>query len=127
MGIAVKWDDENPVHTTIHLRFESDWTWADLHEAIDVADSMIVSVEHTVNLIIDIRDAGGIPRDFMQAAGEIFAGGNAQPNEGKRVVVGAGRLIQLAYNGLARVYSQQLENRQFLFASNLDEARALLK
>jgi hypothetical protein len=127
MGIAVKWDNENPTQTTIHLQFEPDWNWVELHEAIEIADSMIVSVKQTVNLIIDIRDAGGIPHDFMQAAGEIFAGGNAQPNEGRRVVVGAGRLIQMAYNGLARVYSQQLANRQFLFAANLAEARTLLK
>jgi hypothetical protein len=124
MGIQVGWD--NGDNSTIRLAFEPGWTWNDLYGAIETADSMIVSHDNTVNLIIDIRKAGGIPGDFMRIAGDLFASGSARPNEGTRVVVGAGRLIRLAYNSVVNIYSGQLKDRRFLFASTLDEARELL-
>ncbi len=121
--IQVQWDNE--AKTAIYLHLQRGWAWPDLRRAIHTADSLITSVPHTVNLIIDIRDAGGLPRDFMSAANDIFAEGNARPNEGKKIVVGAGALIRAAYSGFLKVYGHQLQGRPFTFAGSLDEARKL--
>jgi hypothetical protein len=77
-------------------------------------------------MVIDIREAGGIPRDFMRVAGDVFASGDARSNEGQKIVVGANSLIQLAYNGFVKVYGHKLQNRPFVFAPSLDAAYSML-
>lgn len=124
MQIEVKWDNETK--TAVYLKLQRGWTWPDLRQAIEQADELITSVPHKVNLIIDIREAGGLPRDFMSAAGDIFAqGGEARSNEGKKIVVGAGALIRTAYKGFLAVYGSQLQGRPFTFAGSLEDARLL--
>lgn len=122
--IQVDWANDG--HTIIELSFQHGWTWPELHKAIQQADDLITSVTHPVNLVIDIRQAGGLPRDFMTAAGELFAQGEARPNEGRKVVVGAGVLIRAGYSAFLKIYGDKLQNRPFLFANSLEEARQVL-
>ena len=122
MSIDVNWGKID----TIHLTFEPGWNWDQLKTAIAESDAMIVSVEHPVHLIIDIRKGGGLPSDFLSRAKDIFAQGEARANEGQRVVVGAGRLLRMAYKSLVAVYGQHLAERPFLFANDIDEAQRLL-
>jgi len=124
MSIIIQWD--NPEQTVIHLELKRGWTWEELQDAIHEVDKLIISVDHTVHILIDIRKAGGIPGDFMSMAGDIFASGDARSNEGKRVVIGAGTLIRFAYSGVLAVYGHKLANRPFLFASDRDEAYELI-
>lgn len=124
MGIQIKW--ANPRQTIIQLTLERGWTWDDLYDAIRQADRLITSVPHTVNMVIDIEKAGGLPRDFMKVAGDVFASGDARPNEGQKIVVGANWLIQTAYSGFQKVYGHKLKDRPFLFAPTLDAAYAML-
>jgi hypothetical protein len=123
MHIHVDW--ANNACNIVHLTFERGWTWDDLKQAIQKVDTLIESVEHTVHLIIDIRN-GGIPSDFLAAAGDIFAQGEARANEGKRIVIGAGMLIRAAYHSLQAVYGSKLAERPFLFAGSMDEAHRLI-
>jgi hypothetical protein len=124
MSIAIQW--HNPHRTAIHLELKRGWTWEELKDAIQEVDKMITSVEHAVHIIIDIRKAGSIPSDFMSMAGDIFASGDARSNEGKRVVIGAGSLIRIAYSGVLAIYGHKLASRPFHFASNLNEAYEMI-
>lgn len=124
MSIAIQW--HNLAQTVIHLELRRGWMWEELTDAIQEVDRLITSVEHTVHIVIDIRKAGSIPGDFMSMAGDIFASGDARSNEGKRVVIGAGGLIRIAYSGVLAIYGHKLANRPFLFASDLDEAYELI-
>ncbi len=124
MSISVRWSDDH--QTMIHMELKRGWKWHDLYGAIQQADDLITSVPHTVHLLIDIRGAGGLPADFMTVAGDIFSKGSARPNEGKKIVVGAGPLIRMAYTGFISTFGSQMKDRAFLFASSVDEARALL-
>jgi hypothetical protein len=123
MQIQVKWADD--AHTIVHLTFERGWTWDNLKAAIHQADALIDSVPHTVHLMIDIRN-GGIPSDFLSAAGDIFAQGEARANEGKRIVIGAGILIKAAYRTLQTVYGAKLADRPFHFAGSVNEAQQII-
>lgn len=123
MQIEVRWDNE--AKTVIYLKFQRGWSWPELRRAVETADQLIISVPHTVHLMIDIREAGGLPRDFMSAAGELFEQGSARPNEGKKIVIGAGALIRTAYKGFLAVYGRQMQGRPFTFAATLDEAREI--
>lgn len=122
MSITVTWSTPS----VVLLQFAPGWTWSDLYAAIKQADTLIASVEHTVHLVIDLTRAGRIPGDLVQVAGDVFASGTARPNEGQRVVVGAGPLIRAGYSALARVYGGDLRARPFRFTGSLDEAHALL-
>ena len=124
MRINVAWDDNN--YRIVRIVFQRGWTWQDLHMAVRQADELITSQPHTVHLLIDIHDAGGIPGDFITRAGELFAQGDARSNEGQKIVIGAGGLIRFAYKGFVKVYGSNLEGRPFIFADNLDSARAML-
>ncbi|MBZ0298228.1 MAG: hypothetical protein K8J31_00720 [Anaerolineae bacterium] len=124
MSIAVNWGD--PDRTTLQLTFERGWTWENLKQAIAQADMLIEAAGHTVHLIIDLRGGGGVPRDFLTAAGDLFAQGEARPNEGTRVIVGAGVLLRGAYRSLQALYGTQLAERPFLFAASPDEAQQLI-
>lgn len=123
MSIQVDWLQP----AIIHIRFQRGWSWQDLHKAIQQADTFIGSVSHTVHIIIDVSAGGRLPRDFIRAAGDIFAQGEARANEGQRVVVGANGLIRAAYGGLQRVYGHKLNGRPFLFASSVADAHMLLQ
>lgn len=125
MPILVQWD--NPEKSIVRLEFERGWDWDVLKQAIQQADDLITSVSHTVHLIIDISKAGGLPRDFMTAAGDLFEQGEARANEGEKIVVGAGMLIRAAYAGFQAVYGYRLATRPFQFVGNLEEARNLVK
>ncbi|MCB9457710.1 MAG: hypothetical protein H6671_17130 [Anaerolineaceae bacterium] len=124
MSITTAWG--NPEQTVIHLTFKRGWTWAQLKTAVAQADDLLTSVDHTVDLLIDIREAGGVPGDFLSAAGELFASGEARANEGRKIVLGAGPLIRTAYNGLVRVYGYRMKNRPFVFAANWSQAQGML-
>ncbi len=125
MAIQVMW--ANPEQTCVRVTLQRGWTWNELHRAIQQADDLIVSVTHTVDLLIDIREAGGLPGDFMTRAGDIFAQGEARPNEGQKIVIGAGWLIRSAYTGFVKTFGSQLQGRPFRFAASLEEAQALLR
>ena len=124
MQINVGWDNSD--HRIVRIVFQRGWTWQDLRQAVQQADELIKSEPHTVHLVIDIHDAGGLPGDFISRAGELFAQGEARSNEGQKIVIGAGTLIRMAYKGFLKVYGNKLEGRPFTFADNLDEARAML-
>lgn len=122
MRIQVGWD--NPEQNVVLITLGRGWTWDELQNAIQVADDHITSVKHSVHLLIDIRDAGGLPRDWMSRAGELFAQGDARPNEGQRLVIGAALFIRMAYQAYAAVYGQE---RPFQFAATVEEARQMVE
>jgi hypothetical protein len=124
MSIQVGWVNEQ--QNTVHIAFQRGWRWDHLNAAIQRADDLITSVPHTVHLLIDIRQAGGLPGDFITRAGDLFAQGKARPNEGRKVVIGASPLIRAGYSAFLKVYGSQMKNRAFLFASTLEDASRLL-
>jgi hypothetical protein len=124
MSIQVVWD--NPQQNVICITLARGWTWDNLQGAIQQADDLIISVPQVVHLLIDIREAGGMPRDWMTRAGDLFAQGEARPNEGQKIVVGAGMLIRAAYQGFLAVYGRNLQGRPFQFAASVEEARTLI-
>ena len=121
MQIQVGWDDGR--QNIVRITMGRGWTWDELQDAIQSADDHIISVPHVVHLLIDIREAGGLPGDWMSRAGQLFAQGEARPNEGQKIIIGAGMLIRAAYQAYAAVYGQE---RPFQFAANLEAAQRMV-
>ena len=124
MAIVTRWD--NRQKSAIILEFESEWTRADLEEAVQKADKLIGSVDGVVHLIIDLEGTS-IPGDFLSMARDLLSSGEARPNEGARVVVGANGAIRTAYQVLQKTLLGAVEGREALFADSLADARAILR
>ena len=124
MAIVTRWD--NKKKTVILLEFESEWTWEELENAVQKTDGLIGSVEHYVDLIIDLEGTS-IPRDILTAAKTLLASGEARPNEGARVVVGANGALKTIYQTIQKTFNNAMEGRDVLFATNLADARAILR
>ena len=124
MAILTRWD--NKKKTIVLLEFESEWTWQDLEGAVQRADALIGSVEHYVDLIIDLEGAA-IPKDVFTAAKTLLDSGEARPNEGARVVVGANGAIRTIYQTIQKTFNSAVQGREVLFAANLSDARAIIR
>lgn len=124
MAIVTRWD--NKKKSIILLEFESEWTWDELEEAVQKADKLIGSVEHYVDLIIDLEGAS-IPGDILNGAKNLLASGEARPNEGARVVVGANSALQSFYQILQKTLHSNVNGREVLFAASLSDARAIIR
>lgn len=124
MAIVTRWDNKRK--TVILLEFESEWSWDELEEAVQKTDRLIGSVEHFVDLIIDLEGAS-IPRDILTGAKNLLASGDARPNEGARVVVGANGALRTIYQTLQKTMNNDIGGREVLFAPNLSDARAIIR
>lgn len=124
MAIVTRWD--NKKKTIVLLEFETEWTWDDLEAAVQKADNLIGSVDNFVDLIIDLEGAA-IPRDILTGAKNLLASGEARPNEGARVVVGANGALRAIYQTLQKTVNNDGDGREVLFASNLSDARAIIR
>lgn len=124
MAIVTRWD--NKQKSAIILEFESEWTRADLEAAVQKTDQLIGSVDQVVHLIIDLEGTS-IPSDILSLARDLLSAGEARPNEGARVVVGANGTIRTAYQMLQKTLLSAVEGREVLFAASLADARAILR
>ena len=59
MAILVRW--ENETHKTIVVTYERLWTWEDFATSKVQIDTLLNSVNHTVNIISDSRQSAGLP------------------------------------------------------------------
>jgi hypothetical protein len=123
MAINTKWDDAK--QTRVLVEFETSWTWAELDDALAAIDRLILSVTHTVDIIIDL-EGSSIPKDFLNAAKNLLANPERRDNEGNRVVVGASDFMRTAYQTLKGAFGKQLTGREVLFANDLSHARTML-
>ena len=124
MAIVTRWD--NKKKSVILLEFESEWTWDELEAAVQKADGLIGSVEHYVDLIIDLEGTS-IPSNVLNAAKTLLASGEARPNEGARVVVGANGALKTIYQTIQKTFNSAVEGREVLFAPNIADARAIVR
>ena len=86
MGILVRWEDES--HKTIVVKYERVWIWEDFSTAKLQIDSLLNSVDYTVNIISDSRESNGIPRgNALAVLSRSFQ--SAPSNVGMVAVLGA--------------------------------------
>lgn len=124
MAIVTRWDDKKK--SIILLEFESEWSWEELEKAVIEADGMICSVENFVDLIIDLEGTS-IPKDIFNAAKTLLDSGEARPNEGVRVVVGANGALKTIYQTIHKTFNSAMDGREILFAASLADARAIIR
>lgn len=59
MSIFVTWDDDE--QTAIRMAYEHYWNWRDHFLALDAVNALLASVDHPVDLILDLQESMPIP------------------------------------------------------------------
>ncbi len=59
MGILVEWDTAE--QTAIRLVYENTWNWRDHFLALDAANTLMYTVQHSVDLVLDLHRSMPLP------------------------------------------------------------------
>lgn len=123
MGILVDWGNEG--HNTIAVVYERSWSWTDFADAKVKIDSLLNSVNYSVDILSDSSRSGGLPGgNALSVLARSFQ--SAPSNIGKVVVVGANPFFKSLLQILQTV-SLNRAAKNIYFAKSAEEARSLVK
>lgn len=126
MAIQIFWHDEEK--QIIRCDVNGRWTWGDLQSALRKTISMMDSVQHKVDFIIDLRNGSFMTNPLSALAqAQSVATPETHPNEGVKVVVGANALVRTVYDGYRRITTSMGKNQVFQFANTMDEAHRIIE
>ncbi len=120
MGVSTQWDNEEK--TVIRYVYEGKWTWDEYYPEHQKAREMTKSVEHTVHVLVDVRNGALLPKGALTHSRSALT--NKPENEGITIIVGANLFIQVMANAVRRIYPEPF--KQYRFVSTIEEAYALL-
>src|SRR5262245_57269342 len=117
MSVSTRWN--NPQHTALLLTFTAPWTWDDFEQVSQSIESAFASVDHTVDLIIDVSWAGELPSNTLDRLRDTYA--DATSNLGCYIFVGATDAFKTLLTIADRYYTALGGRLDFRFADTLDE------
>jgi hypothetical protein len=100
MAIKVTW--VNSEKTIAQYNFEGRWTWDDLYHAVQEIKTMLDSVPHQVDIVIDLRNNQSVPPGTLIHLRSITLA--ASPNWGMGVFVGVNGFIRTLLTTFVKVY-----------------------
>ena len=121
MTVQASWDNED--QTIIRTNFVGAWTWGEAHEAADTMNAMMASVDHTVNLIVDVTHSSRVPQFALKEIRAMLL--KRSPNADLTVIVGANSVAASLWTTIAQTYGWLFHN-SYTFVDTLEEARAHL-
>lgn len=118
MSISVSWGDDTKRY--ILVVYEGEWTWDDYKNSYLTRYEMIRSVDHRVDVVIDVRKHPAPPDPF--AAQYIkWAWDTRPPNLGRMIHIGAN--ANTFMSNLIRIFGNQVDGTSSLmFVDTLEEA-----
>jgi hypothetical protein len=124
MGITVNWDNDEK--TVIRTTFDGRWTLEDFWNAVQDQYRLMDEIPYKVNFISDFRNSGMLPSGALSHARRLISTKQHVHTGPISVVVGANRFIQSFFGLLNKVYSDTARKHRIIFASTIEEGRALL-
>lgn len=125
MGVSTVWMDEE--HSILGYTFEANWTWKELHAAIQQADSYMDGVNYPVDFIADTRGVGLIPSDVITNIRQVTVSVPPHRNYGGvTVFVGTNILVRNLMNMVGNIYRQLNQYHTFVFVATIEEAHAII-
>lgn len=123
MAIRVEWDD--PSQNALRYVYEGSWNWDEFQQARKQARLLMDTVDHRVDIIIDVVQTGILPNNILSRANSIPR--ERHPNEGTIIIVGANPLIRFLYDVARRIYAEVIDYRGYRMVANLEEARSITR
>ena len=118
--MPVQLDWENEAHTIVRMELIGQWTWQEAYEGSQLGYTMLESVDHTVNVIIDLSKSTGLPLLALTHARNMIA--RRHPRTGMTVFVGVNTLFLSLWKIFSSAYSQFASKREFAIARDNNEA-----
>jgi hypothetical protein len=118
--MPVQLDWENDDHTIVHMEMIGHWTWKEAYDGSGVGFTMLESVDHPVDVIIDLRKSTGLPVLALTHARNMIP--KRHPRTRMTVFIGANELFMTLWRIFSSAYRQIGHIEEFGFARNLDEA-----
>lgn len=123
MSVKVYWFNEN--QTALVYDFQGEWTWNETFLAIDEAVTLLDSVQHRVNIVVDLRGSRRVPPVAPQALARIAnAPTMSHPNTNILIVIGLSGFLQTLYEIFRRLYPYAAQ--RYREARTQEELLALL-
>lgn len=123
MPVEVRWYDER--QTLIYFRYEGRWTWEDFYAAVDASRAMLDSVDHVVDIIVDMQASAGIPSGDIITHFRYMARRFEDPRVGQTVIIGMRALVRITSDIMRRLYRHD-RCGTLRMAQDMDEALAIL-
>jgi hypothetical protein len=112
----------NDEKTIVRQVFMADPTVTEFRQVIDDSYELENSVDHTVHIIIDVREVTGIPKNIISALRH--ASSKIAPNRGVVVTVGVGAAIEMVLSIVQKIYPTLGRNNYT--ARTLEEAEEII-
>jgi hypothetical protein len=116
---------ENEEHTIVRMELIGRWTWDEAYKGSDEGYRMLESVDHVVNVIIDLRPSIRFPELALTHARNMI--NKRHPRTGLTVFLGANMLFVLLWRSFSRLHKQLTGKQDFTFATSIEEAHKILE
>jgi hypothetical protein len=121
MSIKLYWADEK--HTILRYDLRGRWTWWDFYEAFGRAYRMSATVQHRVDMIVNLADSGPFPGGAFNHLQTLST--RLSENMGLSVAVTSNRVAKKLYQSGCGLYPNV---PAFLrLANTVEEAQALIE
>ena len=118
MPVQIDW--ENQDHTIVRMELIGHWTWDEAYDGSSIGYTMLESVDHVVNVIIDLRKSTGLPLLALTHARNMIA--RRHPRTGLTVFIGTNSLFLTLWRIFSSAYKQVAHTQEFAFARDAEEA-----
>ena len=121
MPIQNQWD--NAQKTILRNIYEGEWDLEDLYMSQEAMAEKLDSVDHGVDVIVDLRESMSVPRSFLPHMRRM--NDKAHPNTRRLILVGANPIMTALFNMARKIYRRN-EERQISMCHTLEEAYRIL-
>ena len=122
MSIQVDW--HNDIQTAITICYQQPWDWAEFEAAREQLLILLDSLQHPVDLILDVRKAGPPPEGAILRFRKTLQ--TDHPNTRQVIFVGEQYLITSFLDIIFHIYGRFLPESRLRFVNSLEEAELLI-
>ena len=120
--ITVSWD--NAEKRLLCTTFQKPWTWQEWDAAAKIISEKLAAVDHKIYMVQDVRLAGFPPSGGVWRFRQIA---NSMDENVERIIfIGMASFVQNLLETLHKLSFGHMQKGRFIFAADIDEARALL-
>ncbi len=121
MTIHVTWGNENK--TVLINVYEGLWNLDDFYGAVRQTNALLDSVNHKVNIILDVGKSGLFPKGLMSAVRMLSQ--NPHPNNGMMAMVGCNVFVRVFYDTFMKVFAQPRAKQVMYLVADYEDAYAV--
>jgi hypothetical protein len=123
MSIKNYWtDDRKEILVSV---FEDQWTWDQYYLNLDEIHTMLGSVDHLVDYVLDLRMSAGFPPGNVMSHMRYAAAQFRTKNVGNIAIAGSNMYVRMIFDMFRRIYRSNLPTGNTFVVKDLDEAQAV--